>query len=97
MIKSFPKPKSTKETRTNNQELLIRKQYESDATSRSNQQPSQVVAGLSQSDNSPAPVNTLVEQKVTVEESEKTITFYAKDANKNAQANTYKEPAFIMK
>ena len=26
--------KSTKETRTNNQELLIRKQYESDATSR---------------------------------------------------------------
>jgi hypothetical protein len=57
------------------------------------QQPSQALGGVSQADNSSAPVNAPIEQKVVAEESKKTAGLYASD--KNTTANNYKAPSFI--
>jgi len=87
------------ETVTNNNTAAMggaaygEKAKEKKRNSKNTQQPSQVAAGLSQS-NTSAP-NSPAEKDADTQESIKTNMFYAKDAAKNAPAKTYKEPAFM--
>lgn len=71
------------------------KAKEKKSNTKKGQQTSQVVAGLSQSDNSSAPVNTLVEQKITREENLKKAGYYAFETERNGQAKNYRTPSFI--
>ncbi len=62
---------------------------------KSTQQPSQVIAGLSQADNSSTTVNTPVEEKTVREESLKKAGYYAYETDKDSRAKNYRAPTFI--